>query len=353
MIYRRGSVWWLRAKSNGRRVHRSLDTGDRTLALRRAKDLLSEIRAGRWSPLDRQEQTQLTIGAVVARYLEAWTEVREHTRRGNVSSLRRLVIGSGREWDLDAPITTLTADVVRDFRAKASEVGRPPSSVNSVIRQAASLFNRSIVEDRFYGAELPACVLEFAHARRARQVTDHRYHRPPPAVLDATEDAIPALLEADLNAGVAVLLALGAGLRKSEIAAARWDWVREDAIHVTSTAVWQSKSGKSRRIPLDPELAAALEATRGPRPYVLAGTATERQELVFRRVAKWMRTLGWDGKKAIHELRKEFGSRITEAHGIEIAADLLGHSSIAITDAHYRAYVREVAVSVVRSRRRA
>ena len=49
----------------------------------------------------------------------------------------------------------------------------------------------------------------------------------------------------------------------------------------------------------------------------------------------WLRAHGVKSRKPLHDLRKEFGSLMTDQHGIFVASRMLRHSSVAITEMHY------------------
>jgi hypothetical protein len=53
------------------------------------------------------------------------------------------------------------------------------------------------------------------------------------------------------------------------------------------------------------------------------------------RLTEWLRVHGVSGKKPLHTLRKEFGSRICDQYGIYAASRALRHADIAITSQHY------------------
>jgi hypothetical protein len=52
-------------------------------------------------------------------------------------------------------------------------------------------------------------------------------------------------------------------------------------------------------------------------------------------VLVWLRKHGVRGPRPLHALRKEFGSLIHEKFDLVTAKELLRHSSVAITAAHY------------------
>jgi hypothetical protein len=60
-----------------------------------------------------------------------------------------------------------------------------------------------------------------------------------------------------------------------------------------------------------------------------------RCEPVFDRVLVWLKAHGVRGRKPLHALRKEYGSLINEKYDLVTAKELLRHSSVAVTAAHY------------------
>jgi integrase len=60
-----------------------------------------------------------------------------------------------------------------------------------------------------------------------------------------------------------------------------------------------------------------------------------RCKALFDRLVEWLRSKGIDKEKPLHELRKEFDSKINDKYGIHAASRMLRHASIRITDAHY------------------
>ena len=60
-----------------------------------------------------------------------------------------------------------------------------------------------------------------------------------------------------------------------------------------------------------------------------------RCDCLWRDLNAWLRGKGVRHRKAIHALRKESGSLIASAFGIEAARQHLGHRDIRTTSAHY------------------
>jgi integrase len=100
---------------------------------------------------------------------------------------------------------------------------------------------------------------------------------------------------------------------------------------------FRPKGNRERCLPLEPWLAAELEsvlaATNGD--YILTGHMSERCDDTFRRLNAWLTVQGWDRRLKVHELRKLFGSLVTQQAGIRAAQVLLGHANVSTTEACY------------------
>jgi integrase len=141
------------------------------------------------------------------------------------------------------------------------------------------------------------------------------------------------------------LLAFGCGLRSGEIKYGRQHWIEtgidgRSVLHIQLEADFDIKDHQSRMVPLEDiiltELRELMPATeRGKPDYILSGNATERTDQAFRRFAVWIKKCGLDRIKAAYELRKVYGSLVTQQAGLRAAQELLGHSSYHTTESYY------------------
>ena len=158
------------------------------------------------------------------------------------------------------------------------------------------------------------------------------------------------LAEADSSAFLVMLLALSAGLRKSEIDTLCWHQVdfARGVIRVESTETASLKNVDSRgEVPIDAGVVAILRGyrARGRGAFVIEGGdgssgpkmwgRNYRVQGVFDRVTRWLRTHGVTARKPLHELRKELGALITAEHGIYAASRVLRHADLSTTARHY------------------
>lgn len=135
----------------------------------------------------------------------------------------------------------------------------------------------------------------------------------------------------------AVLIAWHTGLRERDVAALRWDQIRDGTIQITPGKT--ARFGRSVQIPVHPQLASALDALPRGSDYVL-GTWLRRGEVQSqhrRQFAALLSSVGiasnQDGIVNFNSLRDSFVSRL-DAAGIPRHAirGMVGHTSDEMTD---------------------
>jgi integrase len=150
---------------------------------------------------------------------------------------------------------------------------------------------------------------------------------------------------------LALILALGAGLRRGEIDKLLWRQIdcQTGTVHVHVTEAGGLKSADSTgAVAIDPTLASVLQGyrARATGAYVIGGDDSEvaddagwsrryRCQNVFDRLVDWLRGCGVEGQKPLHTLRKEAGSIIATQHGILAASRFLRHADIQVAARHY------------------
>lgn len=120
------------------------------------------------------------------------------------------------------------------------------------------------------------------------------------------------------------------GVRLSEALSARWT----DVDFVTGFwTIPSTKSGRPQTVPLPKATLATirkLERVEG-NPYLFPGRRAGTHRAEVRDAWESIRTVAKVPDVNIHDLRRSYGKRATEAFGIHIASKLLRHSSIGIT----------------------
>jgi integrase len=216
------------------------------------------------------------------------------------------------------------------------------TSVNSLLRKAKSLF--SIKRLRFVGAlglpfSSPFEGVEF----EPRQ--SMRYH----SFVNLEQLTAEAVRELPAQELKIFLLASMAGLRRNEIDKLEWSafcW-EQSLLRIENSMHFQTKNEPSRGdVDLDPELSAMFRELYANRTgsFVIESHIRPRRSSTYRHyrcnkifesLFAWLRFKGVSSANPLHTLRKEFGSRINDVHGIYAASRALRHADIAITSQHY------------------
>lgn len=239
----------------------------------------------------------------------------------------------------------------------AAQTASSYRSANSTLRKVKSLFTHELAEAfRFtHQLTLPANLAEFRAAPGFADVAKHDYRIPSDTLLAATFAALSDARSPISHLQTPIWLAIGFGLRKSEAAAVRGNWivmlngvphlelraVADPVHHLAELDVTKNGTACPRiRVTngawehLVPVFAAAGSG------YVLPGSPTYRCEGIFREIADWMRSLGWNTQKAFHEWRAYAGCQVAMRDGLLTASQWLRHSSITVTEAAYGRYIR-------------
>lgn len=310
-----------------------------------------------------------TLGQIITAYLQAPVEASATTRRGNVNCLRNIVrVVQGSDitvaWesltsDCALSASIINADLAGKWFAAALkkinatsdqlEQGSLRRTANSIMRQAKSLFTpRALNAYKKAGLALPS-VQDFLAAADADSFTKavkKDYNPPAESIIQKTLEDWKQL--EDRNLFLAIGHALAFGMRKEEIAIARWSWhaTRDGVPLIDATAAVKGQTGFIQIRALDPfftiliNRAEAMGWRGKPDDYILsAASDTQRHESIFRDVSKWMRARGWQTQKAIHEWRAYAGSQVALRYDIYEASRWLRHSSVKVTELNYARYV--------------
>jgi integrase len=329
-----------------------------------------EIQSGRWATLratvSLRPASVTTLGQVFTIYRKfigpdrpaaATIELNIHA----LGQILREVLG---QVDVPAlPVSACTAELLWKWkelkRAAASAADDDERtlqilrSANSRLRQARSIFSSNEDLRTFYrqsaavhdiAIELPDCIAAFCAEAPFGDCSKDEYHAPSDQIIARTFESLQALGKSespdDLNMYRAVWLAIGCGLRKSEIAIARNSWFANvnGTIFCRGDVLAKNKKFPEVRVQLGAwdRLRSHIEG-KDPAAYVLAGTLTERSDITFRRLSEWMRGLGWQTTHHIHEFRAWAGCQIAMAPGNDIRAaqTFLRHASFGTTEKYY------------------
>jgi site-specific recombinase XerD len=262
----------------------------------------------------------------MSEYIPAWlASLRADGKSARtVERYRRDVVNKFIPLVGDLPLAELDARACRQFKVKVSDQGLHSGTVRLAIASLNSFCSWAVEEDL-----IPVNPTE--------KVKRPKVAVPPPKPLSQAE--IKRLLEAlreppdtpkrfgqwQRNRR-AILLMLYAGLRLGEVVALRW---RHIDLARGLLLVERGKGGKSRSVPIHPELAQELSFVREPCPDdLVVGVMHHAVGHLFDR---WLPARGVEGISA-HRLRHTFATWLLNATGdLRLVQLSLGHSNIETT----------------------
>lgn len=364
----------------GRREEFPLGTANKAPAAAEAKKIYQFLVASGWEAtlakfkpppqLARCEGVINTVGEFIEAVQATTSSMRARTLAEYIRSFRRIVAGvfeideqkktdyhkGGRARWLERvhaiELSKLTPHRIQAWkiaflaRAGQSQIKQRSAriSVNSALRGARSLFSSR--RTKFVNLP-PGFVSPFVGVQLEPRVS-MRYHSG--FDIEAlVRDALRELTDSEPEVLKVILLSAACGLRRAEVDTLGWeafDFAKR-TLRIEPSEHFQPKSEDSIGvIDLEGDVAKFFQRFKanasGPfviesnlRPKANATYAHYRCQSVFERATRWLRKHGVRGQKPLHQLRKEYGSRICDRYGIFVSSRMLRHSDVAITAAHY------------------
>ncbi len=373
--------WQVRMFHIGREAWFNLDTANQTAAAVKARDIyLSLVSAGWPATLDKFKPSAptkakyCTLGEFLAD-VEKRSHLRPITVRRYAVTLRKIMAdlgevdaglkGKARRAKYDyvngghaawrakvdgQSLSLLTPDALSGWRnAFVAKAGADPVARKSAERSAASFLrcSRALFSPDVLAILKVALPPNPFAGVKIKDPGPQRYRS------DVKLDWILSRAESELRQNhaqqyLALVLCLWGGLRRKEADTLTWAQIDlvEGQIHIRRTEHFEPKTEESQRtIDLAPGVRDVLRAFQAAdqSEFVLDGGAANpaatygyyRADSTWRRLHAWLKGKGVTQRKAIHALRKESGSLVATAFGIEAARQHLGHRDISTTSAHY------------------
>ncbi len=370
--------WFARIQHGGRREAVSLGTNNKEKAAGRAADLYESIRSDGWDealvkfdPDRYAPRSAATVGDYI-QMLEPLFSGRPATWYHYTYSLRKIAfeIANGqpendagkfdplhKPWQAKTDIIKLSVITAKSIdswkrdclkRAGQGEIEQlvAKRNINSFMGSARIMFGKKMMRRLDQnGLEKPlsnpfeGVIFEDEGSKRYTSKIDA------PELL---KKAKKELAGPDPEAWKAILLSLGAGLRRAEIDNLFKDHInyRRKEIRITNTAYFRTKTDSSEGIVnVDISLLEELEKhLEGSGPFVIDSEIPPRNgklrghyrcQATFDRVVNWLRANGVVEFKPLHTLRKEFGSIINGRSDIHTASRQLRHADIRMTSDVY------------------
>ena len=348
----------------GQRITRRTEHRSKRGAIEQGNTHLALLRAGLVQQANellrrRAAPNEHTLGDVFRAASALYpTPKQQKTLSGYVSAWRCLLRTAGHTGPAESfPLTRINAELAAVFQAGTRQHAddtaadheadpmRPYRTANRYHSLAGALLshhNQTALAREPHSLTFPK-LAGFLDFPPFKGTTKTNWQLPDDTLLATTLADLETKATTDRNLYLAVWLAIGAGLRKSEVAEVRAGWIRLEAGRPAIELRMQTKNGdRNARITLTngawPKLQPHLPDD--PQAHLLTGSMTERTELVFDRVSEWMRALGWETQKTFHEFRALGGCQVAMRDGLLAARDWCRHSSYATTEKNYGRYLR-------------
>jgi integrase len=391
-LRKRDRSYFARIQWRGEREFFTLNTANKTEAATRAAQIYRDVAGLGWEramTIHKPHLAKAPLGSTVGeliRAVMAAADVRPSTMARNATAFRRIAgdiaeieaggksryapCGEGREAWLKAvdavPLDALTPAKVQAWklafvaRANGDELKARSArnSANSIMRQARSLFAKSLLKFLTDSVVLPSPLPFDGVELFPRQSMRYNSTMDVKALLTIAQKELT--VKERREEWKALLLCLFAGLRRNEADKLRWTSIDFDAgvIRVETAGDFAAKAETSLGdVSIDPEVCAIFRGLRTleqEAEYVLAGDVSKpnanwghyRAAATFKRLVDWLRAHGVKSRTPLHTLRKECGSVICQNDGLFAASRFLRHADVAITAQFYAAQKDRVTVGL-------
>lgn len=305
----RNGKWVIDFNCRGHRVNRIVGT-DRRQAEDEAVKVKAEILAGKFIPLKERgkHRGDGSFAGHADEFLELYSKQNKRSWRRDETSLSHL-----KSFFAGMDLTEINAQRVEQYKAKRKADGVSDRTVNLELACLKTMLSKAVDWDKL--TVNPASKVKKFREAPARE-----------RILDAAE-ARRLVEYAGPGLRPVLVIALNTGMRRGEILGLRW----QDADTVKGfILISDSKSGKSRKVPMNAAVLEALSGFRQVGDYVFQNGSTHVQDVKTAFHGACDRA-GIKGLR-FHDLRHTAASRMVEA-GIDLVtvSKILGHSSIQMT----------------------
>jgi integrase len=323
MIKKHGPVYWLDIRIHGRRIRRSLKTGEQNLALERARDIRDELLKG-------AERKDIAIHEFSLKYLDwAWSSKPASADREAQRMKKILDFFDSIDVSYLSDVTPYHLEQLRtwlkerkDEPVKEGVLRKPDRSkatLNRYMQLLRGMFYKAIDWELYQKPNPLKKVKFYREEGRVRPLSRADIDKVLEAAKKISENAKSPLQKHFYDL---VLLALNTGLRKSEILQLRWKDVKDDEIEV------RGKGDRRRTVPLN-QIAQAVIGRQPRRTEYVFDIPNRKQPDLFRRtIGQIWKATGVDFH--FHLLRHFFTTALLEK-GVDFVTigAILGHGRTA------------------------
>lgn len=315
-LYKRGNVWWVRVKSNGREHRKSLRTGTLSVARKRAQAFKDDIEARTHDGEKKWEEAVIEWRKQI--------EVKESTRERYQISLRNCLPALRGKYlsEIDKPF-------LAELTAEQRESGLTTATIKRNLTAISSVFDVAEAKD-------------WIDRNPAREFAKRLKERRDPIVLPREEDIDYVVSRAPGNFASLIRFAQHTGMRLEEVADLTWHQVRGDVIDLTKT-----KTNTPRSFEMNDLAGGTIKGTEkhGEKKHVFwhgEGSRYHNVSSQFRRIIRQcIRAAEKEDRDfrpfRFHDLRHWYAvNYLREGGSIYTLQKILGHASIKTTEIYLK-----------------
>lgn len=336
-IYRRGRTYWARAQRKGREHRRSLKTTNRKIAGERLRAWLDELDAIAWG-----DKPRYTFDEAAARFIrEHLTTLKPSAAKRYGVSLKNLALHFGGK-----PLDRIKKAELSEFETKRRADGVTAGTIRRDLACLSSLLTSAEDWEWIDDGANPVRAYLRRRAKRGLKEAPARTR-----YLTEPEEA-RLLASASLEPRNAMTMAIDTGLRREELFGLKWSQIDMDRGLIDTGT--KTKSGQTRKVPVPARsrtilgtLARLLDC-----PYVLINQETGTRYTQMSKGLKAAARRGSIVDLRWHDLRRTAGCRWLQRDrkSLDEVSDLLGHSSVVVTEKAYAFLNMEMVAESLASR---
>ena len=313
MLRKRGRLWWVRLRKNGKLIERSTGTSSKELARRIELEVLRELIENRWFP---NEAKRKTFEELRDRYMKDHS-IPNKTSKSSVrdtSCFKHLSFFSG------LTLSEITPARISEYKSLRKTAGAKPTTLARELEVLRHALNLAVREWEWLDRNpFERVKIEKTNNKVERWLTLEEEQR----LLNVS---LPWLREI-------IVFALNTGMRQDEILSLKWSQI--DLFRRT-VILLQTKNKEKRTVPLNQtvlELLKAKSKVTHISGYVFAsevGTKIDARNLL--RAFYSAREKAGLKDFRFHDLRHTFATRLVQAGiNLYVVKELLGHKTLAMT----------------------
>lgn len=319
-IYRRKDKWYIDITVQGKRIRRVAGKAKRDAEILLRKCELDKFR---FEKLGIHDPQKIKIRDFFERYLQYCRDNKtSETARSDAGRLRILQEFFDRRNIIY--LSEIKPLLIEDFKSEKLK-NSTPTTFNKYLELLKSALNKAMEWE----------LIPDNNLKKMKTLKPHRAKN----IRFFTRDETNKILDnADDFLGKVVRIFLYTGIRLGELINLTWDDIDFDnrLVHIQSKEKFTPKSKKARSIPINDQLLQVLNSLPHRGRYLFDNGQNEPLHggrVYYGRFVTLLRKLEMKGK--LHDLRHTFASHLVmNGVNLRVVQDLLGHSSIAMTEVY-------------------